>query len=109
MSSGEADTFSIKITGEYPEPVQRHGDWTSSMTTTTEWSPTYWYNYNWATSIYYYQITCPKCKTLNWAEVDKIVACKGTTQARNNRVVSCGAKLKAVLDTVDYEIPVTKP
>ena len=107
MSSGEADTFSIRITGDSATTTS-YGDWTKTFaTSTTEWSPTYWYNYNY--SVYYYQITCPKCKTLNWAEVDKIVTCKGTTQARNNRTVSCGAKLKAVLDTVDYEIPVTKP
>jgi hypothetical protein len=49
--------------------------------------------------IYKYQVKCPKssCKTNNWLEIDKVKPC-----------VKCGAKLKAVLNEADYEIPVER-
>jgi hypothetical protein len=49
-------------------------------------------------TIYKYQIICPRCKTSNWLELDTIVACAGK---------KCNAKLKAVTQQADYEIPVT--
>lgn len=59
---------------------------------------------NWTTGTYYYgsyiylyQIKCPKktCGTYNWLQLDIIKPCS-----------NCGAKLKAVNNQPDYEIPV---
>lgn len=99
MSSGEADVINFTIKGN----STINEDWWKNTST---YSNIYWNNTN---TVYYYQITCPKCNTLNWAEVDKIITCKGETQARNNRKVPCGARIKAVLEQVDFEVPVTKP
>ena len=102
MSSGESDviTFTVNNASSYPTIGD---EWWKATSTYNNFS--YSYNY----SVYYYQITCPKCQTLNWAEVDKVITCKGEYQARNNRKIPCGAKIKAVLEQVDFEVPVTKP
>ena len=58
--------------------------------------------YNWTvypTTIYKYQITCPKCKKMNWLELDKIQECSRA---------KCGAMLKAVSIKADYEIAVNE-
>lgn len=63
------------------------------------WHP-YSYNISWSSpyTIYLYQIFCPKknCNTANWLKLDTITPC-----------TKCGAKLKAVMESADYEIPVT--
>lgn len=101
MSSGEADVITFTVNGNHTYPTIGDDWWKTSST---------YSNVYWSTSpVYYYQITCPKCNTLNWAEVDRIITCKGETQARNNRKVPCGARIKAVLEQVDFEVPVTKP
>lgn len=79
----------------------------TSSTTDLRWCSRHSYNCNcyqpstwtyWTTStpVYMYQLTCPKCKKMNWCEMNKTVKCK------------CGSTLKAVAakDT-DYEIPVS--
>lgn len=100
MSSGEADAYRVTITNTaktgsnsnyYP-----HDTWTNPTTSTYSWSYTY--------PIYYYQVTCPKCKNTLWAEQDKITTCEGKLARK-----ICGAKIKAVIEQVDYEIPVIKP
>jgi hypothetical protein len=51
---------------------------------------------NLPTTVYMYQITCPKCSTMNWCELDKVKSC-----------IKCGHRMKAVFATSDYtEIPV---
>ena len=72
------------------------GDWWNPTTTPTYPQYTYWYNYS--PTIYMYQIKCPKCQTMNWAQLDTIKICTGN---------KCVAKLKAVSNQADYEIPVT--
>lgn len=61
------------------------------------WTYPYW-NVTYPATIYKYQIFCPRCETPNWLELDKIEVCTK---------VKCGAKLKAVTQRVDYEVPVT--
>ena len=63
--------------------------------------PYTWHSWDWSTypyskTIYKYQLICPRCGKTNWAEIDKVVVC------------ACGARLKAVTNKVDYEIPVNK-
>lgn len=45
--------------------------------------------------IYLYQVTCPKCKTNNWLELEKITPC-----------TKCESTIKATTKKVDYEVPV---
>jgi hypothetical protein len=101
MSSGEADVVTFTVNSNSTYPID--GEWYKNTSSYNNMSWSY------TSPVYYYQITCPKCRHLNWAEVDKIITCKGETTARNNRTVACKAKIKAVLEQVDYEIPVTKP
>ena len=96
MSSGEADAYTFTVNSN-TTPIN---DWWTPSTTTWTTGTSY---------IYMYQITCPRCEHLNWGQVDQIITCKGERQARNNKRVSCGARIKAVLDTVDYEVPVANP
>jgi ribosomal protein S27E len=92
MSSGESDAFTVSITSTL-EPT----NWYYPYSTNS-------YSYSYTTPIYFYQVTCPKCKNMLWAEPDRITTCQG----KAGRKV-CGARIKAVLETVDYEIPVVKP
>lgn len=57
----------------------------------------YWW-YSTPEYIYLYQVKCPKrgCKANNWLQLDRVTPC-----------TKCGAKLKAVSDKVDFEIPIT--
>lgn len=57
----------------------------------------YWSYPSFQATIYKYQIICPRCHTNNWLELDKITMCTKT---------KCGAKLKAVINQADYEVPV---
>jgi len=90
---------------------------TINTPSTTWWDDSYarqWtsgtYSYTYATTIYMYQLICPRCKTTNWGQVDTVVECKGMlpSRIRGRKVVEekCGAKLKAVSQPVDFEIPV---
>lgn len=73
----------------------------SSTLSIGDWSPTVtipnMYYYSYPTTIYYYQIICPKprCKTANWLELDTLKECS-----------KCGAMLKAVKAKADYEVEV---
>lgn len=58
---------------------------------------TYWWP-SYPTTIYKYQIKCPRCGTFNWLELEKIEVC---------RKPKCGAKLKAVTKEADFEVPVS--
>lgn len=99
MSSGEADAYTITLTNT-TKPDFTYGGWypqdTSSSTYYTSWSYTY--------PVYYYQVTCPRCKNILWAEQDKITECQGKIGRK-----ACGAKIKAVIEKIDFEIPVVKP
>jgi hypothetical protein len=120
MSSGEADAINVTIKnpintlGAKPtatvesSTVGSTGTWKTfhvdSDSSLYNYSPTWYYTYPYNTYIYLYQITCPKCSTMNWAQVDNVVVCQGMLGKK-----LCGARLKAVIDQVDYEIPVVKP
>lgn len=96
MSSGEADSYHITVDDtsvnniDFFTTPNTWATWTQPSTTWTFTSP-----------IYMYQLTCPKCKKMNWGELDKIVTCSGKVGRKN-----CQAKLKAVKEKVDYEINV---
>ena len=59
---------------------------------------TSWYYYS---PIYMYQLTCPRCKKMNWGQLDQITECSG-----NYKGYPCKAKIKAVSRKVDYEVEV---
>ena len=60
--------------------------------------PTYWY---YPTTIYMYQLVCPRCKTTNWGQLDILINCKGTYKRK-----PCEASLKAVSKRAEYEVEV---
>lgn len=98
MSSGEADAVSIYTVNVDSTSGINEPTFTTNTTTTWGWGNNSWPNSWWYTNtIYLYQLLCPKprCKTYNWCELDKTVACK-----------KCGSLLKAVSSKADYEIPV---
>jgi len=89
MSSGEADAYTLTVNG-----------YTPTVTST----PYYWnYSFSSPHTVYYYQIRCPRCQKMNWAELDKIIECRGEYKRRE-----CGASLKAVNESVDFEVPIEK-
>ena len=83
----EYDYFSVTVPNSsyIGDPVLTYQNYTT-------W-PTYW---TYPTTIYMYQITCPKCETMNWMQLDKVTPC-----------TKCKSKIKAVTEKVDYEVPVT--
>lgn len=58
------------------------------------WWPTQHYTYG-STTIYMYQITCPKCATMNFMQLETIIPCK-----------KCKSRIKATQQKYDYEVPV---
>lgn len=62
---------------------------------------TYSWNWNYTTTIYKYQLICPRCKSTNWGELDQIVNCSGKIGRK-----FCSATLKAIKHPVDFEVPV---
>jgi hypothetical protein len=81
---------------------------TTGTTTTHSIINDNWYHYypyysNWtySTTIYKYQLICPRCKTTNWGELDQIVDCSGKVGRK-----PCRATLKAIKHPVDFEVPV---
>lgn len=96
MGSGESDVKTVLVqtnsTAEVTVPYTKldSNNWNYS-------SPTYTYWSTWPTTIYMYQIKCPRCKKMNWAQLDTITPC-----------IKCQARLKAVADVPDYTVPVQK-
>ena len=88
-------TYEISISPNSGD-INPYWDYTTSFPNTTTY-----YNYSYTATIYMYELNCPRCKHRNWGEIDKIIECKGKIGKRN-----CGAKLKAVSQIVDYEVPV---
>ena len=74
--------------------------WSTAGTSTIQWSAT----------VYMYQLTCPKCNTMNWGQLNTEITCKGKlpNRIRGRKVVEqyCGATLKAVTKKADYEVEV---
>jgi hypothetical protein len=73
---------------------------TISTSNTIGWNPyntydSYTTTLYWPTTVYMYQLKCPKCKKMNWGELDKVIECK-----------QCRSSLKAVSKKVDFEIPI---
>lgn len=98
MSSGETDSYHVVINDKI-DPPSGFNFFTTSNNTWDQWTTGTTWTYT--SPIYMYQLTCPKCKKMNWGEIDKIVTCSGKIGRKN-----CFAKLKAVKEKVDYEINV---
>lgn len=85
VDSSSSTNGSISIGGNFTGDIWGTGG--------TWWT---WPNTNYfASTIFMYELKCPRCKTRNWGQIDAIVSCK-----------KCTAKLKAVSQEVDFEIPV---
>lgn len=115
MSSGEADRVKIYDVSVVHTPTQsetNHGDWTASLSTTyadntfntsntfnyyssIPNSTYYWWSYPTYITKYMYQIRCPRCRKMNWCEMDAIVSCK-----------KCSAQIRAVSKRVDFDVEV---
>lgn len=93
-----ARVYEVDIYGDKGPAISQTITTTNSTwngTSTFTWPNIYYYTY--PSTIYLYQIKCPRtrCKTFNWLQLDTITPCR-----------ACGAKLKAVSQTADYEIEV---
>ena len=86
------ETYNVAVNSGDP-PVYRYDNWTIPTSSTYSWSYT--------TTVYMYQLICPRCFEPNWGEIDKVVTCKGKISKK-----ACGAKLKAIKEVVDFEVPV---
>lgn len=122
MGSGEADGVKIYDVSVVHTPTKsetNHGDWTAKLSTTSSvsnntnsnltvgnisWggdyypytSPTtYYYSWPYTKTVYMYQIRCPRCRKMNWCEMDAIVSCK-----------KCSAQIRAVSKRVDFDVEV---
>lgn len=88
MGSGESDVRYIGVanTPTYNSAYDVIGNNTSTVNS-------FYYDYH----IYLYQVKCPKrsCKTNNWLQLNVITPCR-----------KCGARLKAVNEQADFEVPV---
>ena len=121
MSSGEADgvkTYDVSVV-HTPQANTNRRDLTASLSTTNNtanssanigsitwgdnttytlpYSPnttsyTYWYG---PRTVYMYQIRCPRCRKMNWCELDNVTSCK-----------KCSAQLRAVSKRVDYDVAI---
>jgi hypothetical protein len=108
MGSGESDArlldkvHSVEVTATNKDftlgSIKLSNTNSTSVNSTFDTSTGYYnYTYTWPYTVYLYQIKCPirACKTMNWLELDKIKPC-----------TKCGARLKAVSEQADFEIPV---
>ena len=80
----------------YYEPKYHNNGFVTTGTSTGStitWNP--------PVTVYRYQVTCPKCKHLNWAELDTVIWCAGKTKKGE-----CNARLRVVSEVVDYEVAV---
>lgn len=105
MGSGEADAIrEVPIKNYYSPSTTTTSNSTINSTFQFDYD---WNKYTWPNTTYWtntiyvdrYQVKCPEkgCKTFNWLVVDRITPCK-----------NCGAKLKAVIEQADFEVPVDK-
>ena len=75
-------TFDISYT-----PSVTHSIWNPNTSNTFYWT--------YPRDHYFYQLSCPKCKTKNWGEINVEVSC-----------TKCSSTLKAVNKKTDFEIEV---
>ena len=107
MGSGEGDAIRITVD---TSTLPKQSEITTTNGFTNDWSqtssPTWYYQYpyynyyvTYPTTIYKYQVKCPKsgCKKFNWLELDVTTRC-----------YNCGARLRAVSDVPDFNIPIQK-
>jgi phage terminase large subunit GpA-like protein len=80
MGSGEADSIR-----------------TASTRTLTAGDSTGTYSATLFTTVYMYQVKCPRCGTYSWCQLDKVVKCPGT---------ACNSRLMASNQRIDYVIEV---
>lgn len=95
------DVWNISVdnsaAGIYPQNYSNHlcGSWCSHTADPIV------YNYNWTssypTTIYMYQIKCPSCNKMNWAQLETTIDCKNT---------KCKAKLRAVTSKPEHIVEV---
>jgi hypothetical protein len=86
------ESFSVQVSGDPPNLNYYDRTWTSPYTTTWSYG---------TTTVYMYQLICPRCFEPNWGEIDAVVTCSGKIGRK-----TCGAKLKAIKEKVDFEVPV---
>jgi hypothetical protein len=90
------ETYDVNVlSGDPPVNSIYYHDNTWSTPFTTTWS------YGTTVTVYMYQLICPRCFQPNWCELDKTITCKGKVSRK-----ACNATLKAVKETVDFEVPV---
>lgn len=115
MGSGEADAISVTVIGDHIEPrtERRHqssefhnqsstgpnlGTVTIGNVSTgyigDYWQPSTYFN-TYPSTIYMYQIKCPRCSTMTFMQLEFVTPCK-----------KCHAKLKATTKQYEYEVPV---
>jgi hypothetical protein len=68
------------------------------------WTQPNTYTWSYASTVYMYQLICPRCNTTNWGQIDKTITCSGKVGPKSKQY--CGAKLKAIKEVVDFEVPV---
>lgn len=116
MSSGEAD-YRIDVSNVTTPPLQSNIPLRGNSQTNASWDGSYYYDWyprttytsyvSWTTTVYMYQLICPRCGKTNWGQIDTVVECSGELKTFGSKKrVKCGAKIKAVKEKVDYEVPV---
>lgn len=78
--------------------LENTSDTYQSLTNWTNWY-TAPYTISWSTTVYLYQVRCPKrgCRKMNWLQLETVTPCAG-----------CGSKLRAYKESTaaDFDIPV---
>lgn len=92
--SNELATYTINVAKTTSNITS---DWNFDTHYCSSFCNHWYYPYTWSSpvTIYKYQVKCPKCKTNNWLELDKVTPCS-----------KCDSTLKAVSKSVDYEVEV---
>ena len=93
----EGKVYNIEVTNTTDTTVSNTYPYYPNTTTTTNpYTYTWWWGWS-PTTVYKYQIKCPRCRKMNWLELDKITPCH-----------NCKSQLKAVSKKADYEVPITE-
>lgn len=98
------EVYNVNVSGDPPTLGNYFSTWPWPQS--DNWN-NYYSNWTYTNTIYLYQIICPRCNSQNWGEIDKVVQCKGIIPAaKRTRKQICNAKLKAIKEKVDFEVPV---
>lgn len=91
------EALNVQVSGD--PPILNNG--LSYTYADNTWTTPYTTTWTYTNTVYMYQLLCPRCSTPNWGELDKIIICKGKIGRK-----LCSAKLKAIKEVVDFEVPV---